>query len=180
MVFLMLLKSRVLVRGMRQRGQLVIRPLPYRTLRLHLSTKRSSLTFDGTNRVVVPQQAKFALSSWTVDAWICPSSAQAGRGVAVRRAVADLGAGLDALNYEIGVERAVAGDLLPYVRVIGTNGTEWIVGGATSTNIDGNISIVANGTNWTHIAGSFDETTHVLALYVNSVCVGTNALNYKR
>jgi hypothetical protein len=135
-----------------------------------------SMEFAGTNRVVVPSFAKYALESWTVEAWIYPAAAT--NGIIFRRAVGDLGAATELLNYELGIETSGSGALIPYIRYLGTNvsgNVLSVVGGATSSNISGTLSVAL--TNWTHVAGSFDAVQRALTLYVNGMPVGQSSTN---
>ena len=49
-----------------------------------------SAAFDGTARIVLPALAKYAMTAWTLGAWVNPSAFN-GRHVVVRRAVAEEG-----------------------------------------------------------------------------------------
>lgn len=135
-----------------------------------------SLEFAGTNRVLVPSFAKYALESWTVEAWIYPTVAT--NGIILRRAVGNLGSASEMLNYELGVETSGSGTLIPYIRYMGTNvsgNVLSVVGGANSSNISGVLALEM--TNWTHVAGSFDAAQRALTLYVNGMAVGQSSTN---
>ena len=153
-------------------------PVSDPTLALQNSTNapqaiRRSLDFDGASRVLVNGAVKYALSTWTVDAWVRPTAGGTGRMVALRRAVADLGGGNEALNYELGVEEA-AGVLRPYIRSMTASGSEFAVGGAAETASDGDISIPLD--TWTYIGGTFDNESGTMMLYIDGMPVGSNRI----
>ncbi|MBT4817710.1 MAG: hypothetical protein HON70_18535, partial [Lentisphaerae bacterium] len=120
--------------------------------------------FDGTNYLEIKDKGRYALQSWTIEAWVRLDAA-ATAGSFVRREVADLNDGTDryALNYELGVEDE-GGTLRPYIRYVLTDGTEIKVGGAGSA-----FSVPKDGTTWVHLAGAYDLDTRELVLYINGI-----------
>lgn len=118
-------------------GNNSLSPLQLRTLRLSGAS---------TDYAELPRDRKFALSSWTLEAWVCPSAGWAGDGSVVRRVVAN-----GVTNFFLSVDssrRPMAG-----------------FGGYLVT---GAVAIAADGTTWTHLAATYDALSQELVLYVNT------------
>jgi hypothetical protein len=122
--------------------------------------QQRSLVFDGDGDwLQAPAQAKYALESWTLEAWVKPAENSDG-GTIIRRLVAQ-NSGDDAVNYELGLEND--GDVLrPYVRFVTTAGTEVKLGGTSDPFA--NLSVAA--ATWTHLAASFDQDSYTLTLFI--------------
>ncbi|MBT4819992.1 MAG: hypothetical protein HON70_30055, partial [Lentisphaerae bacterium] len=127
--------------------------------------------FSGTNYLEIADKVRYALDSWTVEAWV-KLDAGAGAGTIVRREVADLGGGDYAINYELGIEDD-GGTLRPYVRYVLPDGTDAdalpdeIKAGGAGTTVT--LPQSAGDYVWTHLAGVHDGTTGELALFVDGV-----------
>lgn len=128
---------------------------------------RRCMLFNDDSRVIIPPQDKFMSESWTLEAWINPTSLS-GEAVVVSRYVKDeLGGGFG-INYELGLVPVTGSSVtaMPYIRYK-TKSTEVVL---TLTN-----SMVATGADtsipmntWTHLAGTYDTESHEIALYVNA------------
>ncbi len=122
------------------------------------------------SRVLIPSQAKFALETWTVEAWSKPTLAATVSGVrmvVLRRAVQNLGASSEMQNFEIGLvakTTAAVTNWTPYVRFTDTLGQVQELNPA--------FSLAAN--EWNHLGASFDPATGKLLLYVNSYPVAAS------
>jgi len=127
-----------------------------------------SLYLDGTGYVDVAQGAvasRLALGSFTIEAWVYPESITA-PSVIIRRDV-----GLNQHNYNMGIRTNIYGTYVPYLSVTPS----------TDTSFDGSndsIAIAASSyslplSNWIHIAGTLDDATGELSLYINGDEVAT-------
>ena len=115
---------------------------------------------NSTDYIEMPRLPRFALSSWTLEAWVCPD-AGAGAGTIMRRQAGIAGGGQE--TFELGIRS----DLYPQAGF----------GSVNLVSISPVSKIANGGTNWTHLAASFDVATHRLALYVNGLEVAsTNTL----
>jgi hypothetical protein len=111
---------------------------------------------------VLPMEQRFALTNWTVEAWVRRNASEVDGGVICQRVV-----GPNGLNYELGLgDGLVAGVNVPYVRFMSTEGFEVIASGSTA--------IPAN--EWMHLAGSYNWNTRDLMLYLNSTNVDATSL----
>ena len=110
----------------------------------------------GTNDYAeMPMQRRFALNHWTVEAWVQLDPAESNGGVLFQRAVGPT----NGVNYELGLGDGVtAGVNVPYIRYVSVEG---FMVQATST------VALATGTNWTHLAGTYDGFQRELKLYTN-------------
>ncbi len=108
---------------------------------------RRSLRIDGSlsQYMEMPDQFRFGLSEWTIEAFVCPDAGWTGDGDIVRREVAP-----GTPNYLLRV-----------------NSGRRIVAGFGTTFVTSAVPLTADGTNWTHLAASFDNTTQLLRLYIN-------------
>ncbi|MFH0879157.1 MAG: LamG-like jellyroll fold domain-containing protein, partial [Lentisphaerota bacterium] len=134
--------------------------------------KRMSAQFDGNGRLLVPDQTRHALSSWTLEAWVWPSNMA--DGIVIRRAVTNTFMHMRTVNYELGVRYdAVSNAIIPYTRYIGleTNATH------VEVRVDGNGTNETHGGSlateqipaeeWSHLAATYDPDAHTLSLYIN-------------
>ncbi len=96
-----------------------------------------------------PDQSRFTLDDWTVEAYVRPSAGWTGGGIVLRRS-GDVTVGIDD-NYVLQIN----GSGQPEV---GFNST-W----ATATGV----TVPADGITWTHLAATFDDTRRSVALYVD-------------
>ncbi len=119
-----------------------------------------SMRFEGgpSDYILLPRQKRFALQDWTVEALVRRDPSEADGGIVVERIVGPSG-----VNYELGLGDGLGGNAganIPYVKFISVNG----------------VSVIATndaplGTDWTHLAGSYDSTKGFLTLYVQGVPV---------
>ncbi|MCE9615013.1 MAG: S8 family serine peptidase [Lentisphaerae bacterium] len=128
--------------------------------------------FDGTGALVVGQQDRHALSSWTLEAWIKPAAGS--DGVVITRVVTNTLLNAQAINYEIGVTTNTAGAVIPYARYIGftpgtTNRLEVRVDGRGASEVMGGAltTMELQPEIWTHLAGTYDQENHILSVYLN-------------
>ncbi|MBT3192234.1 MAG: hypothetical protein HN341_06735, partial [Verrucomicrobia bacterium] len=116
-----------------------------------------ALSFGGgaDDYLILPNQDRFALSSWRVQAWVRPGTGMLSRasGDIVSR---ELGHGLS--NYRLSVTN-IAGVLYPHVSFSGYS---------TSATADG-ARIPADGETWTHIAAAYDEYEREVRVEVNGL-----------
>ncbi|NCC50956.1 MAG: VWA domain-containing protein, partial [Spartobacteria bacterium] len=119
---------------------------------LNPSTSRS-LALGGTaaDYAEFPLQRRFALTNWSVEAWVRRAAGEADGGVIIQRQVGPVG-----LNYELGLDAANR----PYVRYISTDGNEVIA--TNDTAVDAT---------WIHLAGTYDSSRRELSLYTNGALV---------
>ncbi|MBT3193110.1 MAG: hypothetical protein HN341_11200, partial [Verrucomicrobia bacterium] len=112
-----------------------------------------SVCFGGaqTDFLDFPMEQRFSLDKWTIEAWIKPDADEADGGIIMLRSVAS-----NAVNYEVGLSVSNT----PYVRYVSIGGAE--------VRADSAVPIVADGSNWTHVAASYYDRD--LTLYVD----GTN------
>jgi len=108
---------------------------------------RRSLQVDGSlsQYVDLPDQYRFGLLEWTLEAFVCPDTGFEGNGDIIRREIAP-----GVANYVLRVNsdlRAVAG-----------------FGNCMVTSA---VPITVDGQTWTHLGASFDDGTQILRLYVN-------------
>lgn len=116
----------------------------------------------------VPSSSAQRLLQWTLEAWVNPDSAAGGAGALIRRAVQNLGGGVYAENYTMGLRANGSGGLQLYAGYTLLNGTSYYVAGGGA---------VTNGV-WTHVAAAYDSATATLNLFMNGVLIATsNALN---
>lgn len=134
--------------------------------------RQLSACFDGTGRAKLPDKVEFSLSSWTVQAWVCPSNGA--DGVVLRRAATNALLSRVAINYELGVQQ-LGGAIRPYIRYVGlaSNGApvEVRVNGTGPTE---QVMVNTNELNlaadaWVHLAGVYDAPSSTLTLYVGGV-----------
>jgi len=117
---------------------------------------RRAVELGGTSQdyVEIPRQERFAMRSWTVEAWVCPSASWTGGGFVLYRQVNN------EANYYIYINRDK--------RVVGGNGADYEVVSWSRVPCD--------GTTWTHILLSFDDAKNELKLYVNDAMEGMDYL----
>ncbi|MFH0880884.1 MAG: LamG-like jellyroll fold domain-containing protein, partial [Lentisphaerota bacterium] len=115
-----------------------------------------SLVLPGTTNdyATFPVQARFALKSWTVEAWVRPSTTETNGGIIVQRVVGPKG-----INYELGLGNGTSGvpTNYPYLQY---------------ASEDGSVVIITNGfaltnNNWAQLAGVYDSDRREMTLYVN-------------
>ncbi|MGD9873205.1 MAG: LamG-like jellyroll fold domain-containing protein [Kiritimatiellia bacterium] len=126
-----------------------------------------ALTFGGTmsDYLQVPGCYAQRLTDWTVEAYVNPASVAAGEGIVIRRAVQNIGAGVYALNYVLGIESDGSGGLQAYAGYVMANGTEYMIrGGAIPAG------------SWTQISATYDNLSATLVLYVGGVAVANTSL----
>lgn len=115
-----------------------------------------ALDFDGSASSVVEvdelvdseHTPQFALTNWTVEAWVRPNSVPAGRAPLVRRVVGTQ----RRINFEIGVIN-FSGTARPYARFQRQDGTNAFV---TLTH-DVSIPTGTAETDWSHVAATYNE-----------------------
>lgn len=122
---------------------------------------RRGILFAGTSALEAPKQAKYALNEWTIEAWVRPSKGST-NSVILRRAVDNLGAANEKLNYELGLV-VDAGALRPYVQ-FGDRSIPYRAYNSSAV-------VPADGGTWTHLAATFSSTPAELRLYVNGLPV---------
>ncbi|MBT4817752.1 MAG: hypothetical protein HON70_18745, partial [Lentisphaerae bacterium] len=110
------------------------------------------LTGATTASVMLPMSGRFALNSWTLEAWVKPTTA--GDSVIVSRSVG-------AVNFALGIDD-VGGNLLPYVTFTPSDGT----GAVTVTAA---VADAIELDEWTHVAASFDPANALLHLVIDGV-----------
>lgn len=120
---------------------------------------RAVICGGGSNDCIeFPIQKRFALESWTVEAWVQRDAAETNGGIVAQRLVGPNGA-----NYEIGLGDGSSNTApvnVPYLKYTAINGVTTLI-----TN-DAPL-----GTGWNHLAGVYDAARRQLRLYLN----GTNA-----
>lgn len=108
-----------------------------------------ALQLDGTpgSYVDMPVAMRFALTNWTVEAWVCPSNRWAPANIAtlVERDVAT-----GVTNFFLGLDSAMR-------PVAGFNGNV----------VTWPVTIHADGATWTHLAASYSTNAHQLSLFLN-------------
>jgi len=127
---------------------------------------RRGVVIGGAGRVLVPaqtDQAKYAVGEWTVEAWVRPDAGSDG-GIVLRRAVENIGAVGEVLNYELGLVN-VGGTLRPYVLFGPRN--------APAIAYSPSAAVPADGSNWTHIAGTYVGSPATLTLYMGGMPVAS-------
>ena len=126
--------------------------------------QRQSMKFAVAGaEVSVPNQAKYALSSWTLEAWVRPTAGSAG-GTIIQRT---LGAG-DAVNYAFGLEDD-GGALRPYALFVSDTDTEVKLGGKST--FFSKLEVVSDSETWTHVAATFDQLTCTMRLFIDGMPV---------
>jgi subtilisin family serine protease len=134
--------------------------------------ERKSLLLDGTGHVVLQDQARHSLRSWTLQGWIRPTLASDG-GVIVSRRVYSAFRGNYGINYELGLEPDGLGNLRLYARYVGVQQgggtTEVRLNGTGPTEVIGgqNISNLVRREEWTHVAATYDAPNRTFRLYVD-------------
>ena len=108
------------------------------------------------------------LTDWSLEAWVNPISATEGVGTVVRRVVQNLGPGSNAVNYVLGLEMNLAGQLQIYGGYVDVSGREFLVHGG----------IVPIGS-WTHVAVTYNWLSSTMTAYTNGAlaAVSTNYYN---
>lgn len=109
--------------------------------------KLQALVLGGsaTDYLDTPNQSRFALKDFTIEAWVNPDAGWGGDGYVVRR------------NVEAGVTNyflSVDGSLRPSA-------------GFGEYRVTAPAAITADGATWTHLAATYDSVTQELRLYVN-------------
>lgn len=120
-----------------------------------------AMKFDGGCVLEFPRQQRFALESWSVELRLRPDVAG---GKLLERTVGSV-SGKPLVNY--GLRLSSSNTVVAYFADI--NGK--LVELESSTNI------VSNGSNWTHVAATYDLATRKLALYVNAKSSGVLSTN---
>jgi len=127
------------------------------------------LSLDGNGAMIVTNQARHALTEWTVAAWIKPAGLAGGTVVARSFSTGKV-------NYELGVEVDGA-ELRPYARysALAVTGSVTTVKVGHTATAPG--SILVNGAanqqvrvepgRWSHVACVYSPADHTLSLYVN-------------
>jgi hypothetical protein len=127
-----------------------------------LNTRSMSLSGAAGDYVEMPREKRFALSDWTVEAWVQRDPSEADGGVLVDRQV-----GPNGVNYELGLGDGSGQNAalnVPYIKFVSVDGVQVV-----ATNVS------AVGTEWTHVAGSYDSSRRILKLYVNGVLVDSKS-----
>ncbi|MBN2301784.1 MAG: LamG domain-containing protein, partial [Lentisphaerae bacterium] len=111
------------------------------------------MRFGGTatDYVAFPAQRRFGLTNWTVEAWVNPDNGWAGSGTIVRR---ETGPGRQ--NYVLGINAA----LCPTIEF----GSVLLVGPS---------AIPATGTNWTHVAATYNSANRSLKILINGEIIAS-------
>jgi len=119
------------------------------------------MEFDGaaTDYVRIPNSLYQRLPSWTLEAWVNPASTLGGEGTIIRRSVQALGGGVNAVNYELGLDE-VGGTLEVYAGYR-------TVGGLLFRAQAGDLP----AGEWTHLAASYDAVTSILRVYTNGIMI---------
>jgi hypothetical protein len=111
-----------------------------------------AMYFPGTatDFVRLPIENRFAMANWTIEAWVQPTNDWQGGGTIVRRSVGSAG-----------------GPQETFVLEITTNLEARVRFGAVTATAAGLANRIANdGTNWTHIAATYDSDARKLSIYV--------------
>ncbi|MBP7828877.1 MAG: hypothetical protein KA248_03050 [Kiritimatiellae bacterium] len=120
-----------------------------------------SFSTNGSDYVEMPMQRRFALDSWTLESWVRPDPAEADGGILVQRLVGPT----NGVNYELGLGDGVTAPAnVPYVRYVSVDGF--------TVQATGSVAL-AGGTNWTHVAGTYDGYLRELKLYINGAYTST-------
>ena len=77
--------------------------------------KQMSASFAGNGRMLIPEQSRHALLSWTLEAWVWPSNLT--DGIVIRRTVTNTLRQATAVNYELGVRTNELGFIVPYADI---------------------------------------------------------------
>jgi hypothetical protein len=110
-----------------------------------------SLYLDGEGDYLeMPFDTRFALGTWTIEAWIRPDNVWTGQGSIITREVET-----GVTNYFLAA-RDIGGELRA-------------MAGFGDISVTGSTVIASDGTNWTHLLASFDGESNELRLYVNDV-----------
>jgi sugar lactone lactonase YvrE len=123
-----------------------------------LSPQRNlSMYFGGSSAdyLVFPKEQRFALGTWTLEAWVCRATDENDGGIIIKREVAS-----NKINYELGLgDGSIAGVNVPYVRFVSLEGS--------NITVSAPFALPAN--EWVHLAATYYN--HDMKLFVN----GTNA-----
>ena len=127
-----------------------------------------SVEFDGapSDYLEVPISIRQRMVDWTIESWVNAESVAGGEGVIIRRVVQNLGGGVDAMNFILGVETNASGGLQFYTGYVLPSGIEYMIRGGT----------LPVG-NWTHVAAVYNSANASLTLYTNGYyAVSSNGL----
>jgi len=127
-----------------------------------LNSRSLALNGHVNTYLELPREKRFALSDWTVEAWVQRDAGEADGGIAIERQV-----GPNGVNYELGLGDGSGQNAavnVPYVKFVSVDGFSVI-----ATNV------AAAGTDWIHLAGAYDSSRRTLKLYVNGIAVDTQS-----
>jgi sugar lactone lactonase YvrE len=130
--------------------------------------KSYSIELGGTadDFVELPSSTDQRLESWTIEAWVKPTSAAAQDQIILRRVVENLDSGSQAHNYVFGL-RPGAGDPELFAGYVGLDGQ-------TNVVADGSIAVGE----WSHVATTYDIEEAVMSIYTNGVLLASTSQFY--
>jgi hypothetical protein len=117
--------------------------------------------------VAMPMDRRFALASWTIEAYVRPLASAAADidGVILRRSVGvAVGTGVHYVTWELSLTNGI-----PAVRVTGAS----LSGEKVVSKLNGDAVL---GNTWTHLAATYDEASTSLRLYRNGVLVAAQTI----
>ncbi|MBR4674464.1 MAG: S8 family serine peptidase, partial [Victivallales bacterium] len=118
------------------------------------------IQLDGSNAtglvIKANEISKYALSDWTLSAWVKPAAIDQTSQIITRRVSEQ------AINYELGIAAGI-----PYAKFVDANGRELQV--PEDTTLTTALNLVAN--EWTHIAATYESKTRNMTLYINGMPV---------
>jgi len=127
-----------------------------------------SMYFNGNARVIVPPQNKLMAPTWTVEAWVKPEAGGVGGVIVCRRMEGAANPTDYGINYELGLVAESAITNRPYIRYRASDGQEVRVNGTGLTEITGGLApLLIPVDKWSHLAGTYDQASLTLSLYVN-------------
>ena len=100
--------------------------------------------------------SKYALSDWTLGAWVRPETAGQNARIITRSVSAQ------AINYELGIRAGV-----PYAKFVDANGRTLQV--PEDTTLTPALTLAVD--EWTHIAATYESRTRNMTLYINGMAV---------
>ena len=122
-------------------------------------------SFDGSGWVSMPKQRRFALENWTLEMLIRPATNATASTLLERSVGKNVGGARNYINYGI----ALTAD-----RKIWTYFTD-STGKTNEVYSQG--AVLANGSNWTHVAVTFSQASRLLSLYINGDLSATYSTN---
>jgi hypothetical protein len=128
-------------------------------------THQRALTFDASGVLRMPKQRRFALENWTLEMLVRPAT-NVGACTLLERSVGkNVGGTNNYINYGI----AMMADRK--LRTYFTDAT------GKTNEVFSQGAVLADGTNWTHVAVTFTQTSRLLSLYINSALDAAYATN---